>query len=261
MQTRLEQIIATHRAAAAADNRYVGELLEIAEESPAPREFRQAIIDQSGISVIAEIKRRSPSAGELDPDLDPAWLAKQYEAGGATCLSVLTDVEFFGGSIEDLHEARQAVTVPVLRKDFTVSEADIVDARIEGADAVLLIVAALEDDELWRFARLAEKLDLAALFEVHDENELERAVRADATIVGVNQRNLHDFEIDRSLAQRMRPMLPDDVVTVAESGVRSAEDVMTLSDAGYDAVLVGTSLVTADGPAETVRKFIGTGPS
>lgn len=259
MQSRLEQIIATHRAAVAADDRFVGELLELADEMPPPRGFRETLRDAAGIAVIAEIKRRSPSAGDLNLDLDAAAVAKEYESGGASCLSVLTDAEFFDGSVEDLHAARQAVEIPILRKDFTVGEVDVVDARIMGADAILLIVAALEDDELWRFARLAERLGLAVLFEVHEEAEIERAVRADASMIGVNQRDLHTFEIDTTLAERLRPLLPSDVVTVAESGIRTADDVRRLAEVGYDAVLAGTSLVTADGHGDSVRSFVEAG--
>lgn len=244
--TRLEQIVDVHRAAAVADVRSSSELLSQAKSTPLPRDF-EAALRAPGLSVIAEVKRRSPSAGDLAPDLDPAQLASQYEVGGAACLSVLTDEAFFSGSVEDLQRARAAVQVPVLRKDFTVHERDIADARIMGADAVLLIVAALSDDELRTFASVARDLQLAALFEVHDEEEVTRAVRADATIIGVNQRNLHTFDIDRSLATRLRPLLPDGVVTVAESGVRDATDAKALAAAGYDAVLVGTSLVRANG--------------
>lgn len=256
--TRLDQIIATHRAMAASDERFVGEMLEIAQETPAPRSFRSAL-EMPGVSIIAEIKRRSPSMGDLNTDLDAVLVAKDYEDGGASCLSVLTDTEFFGGSVDDLQTARGGVEIPVLRKDFTVSELDIVDARIMGADAVLLIVAALDDDELWRFARLAERLGLAALFEVHDENEIERAVRAEAHIIGVNQRNLHTFEIDTTLAVQLHSLLPPGVVTIAESGVKTPEDVRQLAEVGYDAALVGTSLVTADGLREAVGSLVEAG--
>lgn len=212
-----------------------------------------------GLAVISEIKRRSPSKGDLAPGLDPAELAGRYEAGGATCLSVLTDVEFFGGSPEDLAAARAACTLPVLRKDFTVSPLDVVDARRMGADAVLLIAAALDDDELGRCHELALELGLDALVEVHDEAEIDRALAVGATLVGVNQRDLVTFEVDTARAVRVAPRLPDGVVRVAESGVRGPEDAAELAAAGYHAVLVGESLVTSGDPASAVAALRGAG--
>ena len=250
--------MAAHRAAAAADGRGLDELVEAADRCPPCRDW-EAALRVPGLSVIAEVKRRSPSAGDLAPSLDPVALAAAYVSGGAACLSVLTDQEFFGGSVADLEAARGAVPVPVLRKDFTVDERDVADARLMGADAVLLIVAGLSDEELTRFGALAAGLGLAALYEVHDRGELERAVGAGARIIGVNQRDLHTFEIDRSLAEALRPFLPDDVVAVAESGVRDATDAHRLAAAGYDAVLVGSSLVTADGPSAAVAALVSAG--
>ncbi len=198
--------------------------------------------------MIAEVKRRSPSKGDLHADLDPARLAADYAAGGATCLSVLTDQEWFGGSPADLAAARGAVSIPVLRKDFTVCEADVCDARIMGADAVLLIAAALDDAELAAFHELAGEVGLDALVEIHDEAELERALAVGATLVGVNQRDLVTFEVDTDRAVRMAPQMPAGVVRVAESGVRGVDDATRLAEAGYHAVLVGESLVTAGDP-------------
>ena len=252
MATYLDEIIAAHRAAARADERSVDGLIAATRNMTPTRDFRDALRDEE-LSVIAEIKRRSPSKGDLAPDLDPGVLAKDYEAGGAACLSVLTDERYFGGAPADLAAARGAVELPVLRKDFTVSEADVCDARIMGADAVLLIAAALDDAELSAFRRLAADLGLAALIEVHDESELERAVAADADLIGVNQRDLRTFEVDRDLAVRLAGRMPDGVVCVAESGVRDAQDAAALRAAGYDAVLVGESLVTSGDPAAAVR--------
>ncbi|MGH9154241.1 MAG: indole-3-glycerol phosphate synthase TrpC, partial [Acidimicrobiales bacterium] len=201
----------------------------------------------------AEVKRRSPSRGDLAPDAVPAVLAKAYADGGATCLSVLTDARFFGGSPEDLAEARAATDLPVLRKDFTVSERDVCDARLMGADAVLLIVAALDGGELGRLVRLAGEVGLDAVVEVHDEAELERALAAGARLVGVNQRDLTTFEVDPGRAVRVAAAVPDGVVTIAESGIRGPQDAARLAAAGYDAVLVGESLVTSDDPAAAVR--------
>jgi indole-3-glycerol phosphate synthase len=213
----------------------------------------------SGLAVISEIKRRSPSKGALAPDLDPGALAASYEAGGATCLSVLTDEAHFGGSAADLQAARAATELPVLRKDFTVAAADVVDARIMGADCVLLIVAALTDAELASFTSLARELDLSILVEVHDEPELERALGVDADIVGVNQRDLVTFEVDTGRAERMAPLIPADVVRVAESGVGGPDDAARLGAAGYDAVLVGESLVTSGDPTAAVAALRAVG--
>jgi indole-3-glycerol phosphate synthase len=188
-------------------------------------------------------------------------VAKQYAAGGAACLSVLTDQAFFGGSPDDLEAARAAVTLPVLRKDFTVAPADVCDARLMGADAVLLIAAALDDAELARLHALALDVGIEALVEVHDEAELERALAVGATLVGVNQRDLVTFEVDHDRARRMGAAIPDTVVRVAESGVRNAGDAAALRAAGYDAVLVGESLVTAADPTAAVAALRVTAPA
>ena len=203
--------------------------------------------------MIAEIKRRSPSKGDLRrrPRPSRAW-PTEYAAGGATCLSVLTDEEFFGGSVADLQSARSATPLPVIRKDFTVDPRDVADARLMGADAVLLIVAALDPFELVEFHELACELGLDALVEVHDEPELEEALNAGATLIGVNQRDLVTFQVDHERAERMAAAIPTGVVKVAESGIRGADDARRLADAGYDALLVGESLVTSRQPAAAV---------
>ncbi|MGH9226861.1 MAG: indole-3-glycerol phosphate synthase TrpC [Acidimicrobiales bacterium] len=248
----LEEIVAAHRRAAAEDGRDLDGLLAEAAATPRPRDFRAALV-APGLSVIAEVKRRSPSKGALNPDLDPALVAKSYAEGGAAALSVLTDRDYFGGSPDDLAAARSAVDVPVLRKDFTVDARDVADARLMGADAVLLIVAALSDEELARFSGLAAELGLAALVEVHDGAELDRALSAGATIVGINQRNLRTFEIDRGLAARLGAQVPHGVVKVAESGIRDANDIPD----GFHAVLVGESLVTSSDPSPALRSLRG----
>jgi indole-3-glycerol phosphate synthase len=252
MVTYLDTILAAHRAAAAADGRDPAELHARALAAPAGRGFAEALRADRGLSVIAEVKRASPSKGPLAPDLDPAVLARSYAAGGAACLSVLTDREFFSGSPADLAAARGAVDVPVLRKDFTVGPADVCDARLMGADAVLLIAAALSPELLADLVRLARELALDALVEVHDEDEAERALAAGAALVGVNQRDLVTFEVDTARAERVGKALPVDVVRVAESGIRHRDDAARLADAGFDAVLVGESLVTAADPAAAV---------
>jgi indole-3-glycerol phosphate synthase len=207
------------------------------------------------VSVIAEVKRRSPSKGDLFAGLDPAVVAKEYSAGGAAALSVLTDAPHFGGSADDLATARAACELPVLRKDFTVCEADVYDARAMGADAVLLIVAALDDAELRDFHHLAADLGLAVLVEAHDEAEVERALAAGARIVGVNQRDLVTFQVDTDRAVRVAGAIPTGVVRVAESGITGPADARRLADAGYDAVLVGEHLVTSGDPAAAVREL------
>lgn len=256
MPTYLDSILIAHRRRAENDARPTALLDELVAGLPAPRAFTAALLarvaEHHEVAVIAEVKRRSPSRGDLAPDLDPAALARDYERGGATCLSVLTDVEFFGGSIVDLQAARAVVALPVLRKDFTVSFRDLYDARVMAADAVLLIVAALGDSELAELVALAETLQLAALVEVHDEEELARGLDAGATLIGVNQRDLHTFEVDTDRAIRVGEAMPDGIVRVAESGIRSPADVARLYDAGFHAVLVGESLVTAEDPSNAL---------
>lgn len=252
MVTYLDRILAAHRVATAADKRPLEPLLDAARTQPTTRGFRTALAEAKRLAVIAEVKRRSPSKGLLAPGLDPADLARKYAAGGAACVSVLTDAEFFGGSVDDLRAARDAVDLPVLRKDFTVSERDVVEARLMHADAVLLIAAALDDVELDDVHRLATELGLDALVEVHDEAEVERALAVGATLIGVNQRDLVTFEVDTNRAVRVAPQIPAGVVRVAESGIRGPDDVCRLVDAGYHAVLVGESLVTATDPAAAV---------
>lgn len=253
---KLEEIIEAHRSTARSDDRKVDELMAEAVTTPPPRDFKAAV-QVAGLSLVAEIKRRSPSAGDINTGLDPAAVARDYEEAGASCISVLTDERYFGGSIYDLRAARAAVDLPILRKDFTVDERDIIDARLMGADAVLLIVAALSDSELTRFHTLASELGLCALVEVHDESELERAVSSGADVIGVNQRNLADFSIDRELAARLHPMIPEGCVSVAESGIRNGKDAAILAMAGYDAVLAGTSIVSAGDMSAMIREITG----
>ncbi len=260
MTTFLEGILAAHRQAAAADERQLGILLDAARGVPGPaRPFEPALAEAGGISVIAEIKRRSPSRGALYQGLDPAELALSYQCGGAACVSVLTDDQFFGGSPADLVAVSRACGLPVLRKDFTVCPADVCDARLMGADAVLLIVAALGQGELCGLAELAASLGMSALVEVHDETELAMALDAGATMVGVNQRDLATFEVDPDRAAKLRPLIPEGVVAVAESGIRSPADAERLRSAGYDAILVGESLVTASDPAAAVAALVHAG--
>jgi indole-3-glycerol phosphate synthase len=255
--TYLDQILVAHRAAAADDRRDVGTLIASAERCGPARPFAAALTASRGLAVIAEVKRRSPSRGDLDPGVDPGAVAREYEAGGAACLSVLTDGPFFGGSAADLIAARAACRLPVLRKDFTVTEADVADARLMGADAVLLIVAALDDDELGRLLALARRLDLEVLVEVHDEAELDRALAAGAELVGVNQRDLRTFAVDADRARRLAGRIPPEAVAVAESGVSTAEDARRLAEAGYRAVLVGETLMRSPDRRRALRALAG----
>ncbi len=255
--TYLDRILARHRELAAHDRRPFERLLDEARSMPPARGFRAALAARDRLAVIAEIKRRSPSKGDLNIGLDPAGLAEAYEHGGASCLSVLTDDEHFGGSAADLAAARAACSVPVLRKDFTVAELDVLDARLMGADCVLLIAAALDRAELVGFHALADEIGLDVLVEIHDEAELEHALEASATLIGVNQRDLVTFEVDHERAARMAGVIPDHAVKVAESGVRHGADSRALAGAGYDAVLVGETLVTSADPAATIAELIG----
>ncbi len=251
-RTYLDNILAWHRQRAAADNRALDSLVEQAMQCVPPRGFASAIQSTPHLAVIAEIKRRSPSKGDLNASLDASEMARSYQTGGASCLSVLTDVPHFGGSVADLQTARGACSLPVIRKDFTVDVRDVLDARIMGADCVLLIAAALSADELMAFIQMAKMIDIDALVEVHDERELEMAMDADATLVGVNQRDLVTFAVDHERAVRMGQLIPHHLTKVAESGVRGREDAVSLRAAGYDAVLVGEHLVTASDPTQAL---------
>jgi indole-3-glycerol phosphate synthase len=257
MATYLDRILERHREIAAADDRPLDALIAATRSLPPSRRFQAALSGRDRLAVISEIKRRSPSKGALFPNLDPGVLAHQYESGGAACLSVLTDEEFFGGSVDDLRLARAACDLPVLRKDFTVCAHDVVDARLMGADCVLLIAAALTPGELIELHELAVDIGLDVLVEIHDEHELGHAVAAGATLVGVNQRDLVSFEVDHHRAVRVAASIPDDVIKVAESGVRGPEDALALHAAGYHAVLVGEALVTSGDPAAAIAALIG----
>ncbi|HUR17937.1 MAG TPA: indole-3-glycerol phosphate synthase TrpC [Acidimicrobiales bacterium] len=257
MGTYLDPIVAAHRAAAAEDYRKLDKLVDMALDTPAPLPFAAALREGGGLAVIAEIKRRSPSRGNLaPPGLAAGKLAEAYADGGARAISVLTDEEYFGGSALDLVEARSAVGIPILRKDFTVSGSDVCDARLMGADAVLLIVSALAGGELEGFIQLAEELSLDALVEVHDETELERALGAGASLIGVNQRDLQTFEVDADRGLRLAMEIPAGLTRVAESGIKGPEQALRMFEGGYHAVLVGESVVTSEDPAAAVNAFV-----
>jgi indole-3-glycerol phosphate synthase len=212
-----------------------------------------------GVTVIAEVKRSSPSKGALAVIADPAGLAAEYAAGGAGVISVLTEGRRFGGSLQDLAAVRAAVDIPVLRKDFMLSPYQLWEARAYGADLILLIVAALDQPTLVGLRERAESLGMTALVEVHDEAEAERAVQAGARVIGINARNLATLEVDRGTFARLAPRIPPGVVTVAESGVRGPQDVIEYARAGASAVLVGESLVIGGRPREAVADLIAAG--
>jgi indole-3-glycerol phosphate synthase len=225
--------------------------------APAPRDFAGALRGSKHLAVIAELKRRSPSKGDLAPDLDPAATAAAYATGGATALSVLTDQVFFGGTVDDLRQAHDASpNTPVLRKDFTIDADQVYETRAIGADAILLIVAAVPDDALLRDLHdLAGDLGLAALVEAHDEPELERALDLDAQIVGVNARNLATFDEDLAGVARLAARIPPNVIAVAESAIRAPADAAQMAAVGFDAILVGEALARAEDPTALVAAF------
>jgi indole-3-glycerol phosphate synthase len=234
------------------------EIKRRAAAAPPPKDV-MAALRAPGIGVIAEVKRRSPSKGELADITDPARLAATYAEGGARVISVLTEQRRFGGSLADLAAVRAAVDVPVLRKDFIVTPYQVHEARAYGADLVLLIVAALEQNVLLALLDRVESLGMTALIEVHTEEECDRALEAGARLIGINARNLHTLEVDRTLFGRMAPGLPTDVLRVAESGVRGPGDLMTYAGHGADAVLVGESMATAEDPRAAVRQLVTAG--
>lgn len=231
-----------------------------AADASGPRDAYAALSrTDAGLRVIAEVKRKSPSKGDLSAIQDPAELAAAYERGGAAVVSVLTEERRFGGSLADLEAVRAAVDLPLLRKDFTVDEYQIWEARAHGADLILLIVAALDDATLASFLELTERLGMNALVETHTAEEVERAVAVGARIIGVNVRNLKTLDIDRAVFPALAQLIPAGTVVVAESGVRDIADVETFAADGAHAVLVGEALVRHQNPESTVRQFAGVG--
>ncbi|SOD58555.1 indole-3-glycerol phosphate synthase [Streptomyces zhaozhouensis] len=234
------------------------QLKERAAAAP-PAKDGVAALKGDSVTVICEVKRSSPSKGALAAIADPAGLAADYEAGGAAAISVLTERRRFGGSLADLSEVRARVDVPVLRKDFVVTSYQLWEARAHGADLVLLIVAALDQPALVSLVERAESIGLTPLVEVHDEDEVERAVDAGARIIGVNARDLRTLQVDRSTFERVAPEIPEGIVRVAESGVRGPHDLIAYANEGADAVLVGESLVTGRDPRTAVADLVAAG--
>ncbi len=228
--------------------------------APPPRDFAAAL-RVPGISLIAEVKRASPSKGLLRPDLDPVLLAREYEASGAAAVSVLTDEHYFQGSLDELRTVRQNISLPVLRKDFVLDPYQVYQARAAGADAVLLIVAALDDKTLQALLHVVEDLRMAALVEVHNATELERALSFGLAhgrrIIGTNNRDLRTFEVNLGTTENLRPLVPPEVVLVSESGIHSRGDVERLEAMGADAILVGEALVRAQDVGAKVRELLG----
>ena len=234
------------------------EIKQAAAQASPPKDA-YAKLRAPGVGVIAEVKRASPSKGQLAEIPDPAELAKEYAAGGARAVSVLTEGRWFGGSLADFAAVRAAVDVPLLRKDFIVSSYQVHEARAYGADLVLLIVAALEQNTLSGLLDRIESLGMTALVEVHDEEETDRALAAGARVIGINARNLRTLEVDRTVFERIAPGLPNDIVKIAESGVRGPHDLIRYASAGADAVLVGEGLVTQKSPREAVAELVTAG--
>jgi indole-3-glycerol phosphate synthase len=258
----LERIIRRKREEVVERSRLLpgADLRAIARNAPPPRPFVQALrarIDAGGSAVIAEIKRASPSKGIIRHDFVPAAIARSYEAAGACCLSVLTDADFFMGSEAALRAARAAVTLPALRKDFTIDAYQVHEARAIGADAILLIVGALEDAVLADLHALATGIGLDVLVEVHDEAELERALRVGPALLGVNNRDLRTFETSLSTTERLRTRVPAGTLLVTESGIQSRDDVARMRAIGVHAFLVGEAFMRATDPGTALRELFG----
>ncbi len=253
--TVLDQIIVRKRAELVAQRALVK--IEELEARPRPphRSFREALATRHP-AIIAEIKKASPSAGTIADDFQPAGIATRYEAAGAAALSVLTDRQFFQGSLDDLKRAREATRLPVLRKDFTLDRYHLVEAASTGADAVLLIVAALTSEELRELLQAARDLELEPLVEVHDEQELDRALEAGADFVGVNNRDLKTLEVSLDTSMRLAERIPSHVPAISESGIRAPRDIHRLTEAGYRGFLIGESLMKQPDPGEALSRMI-----
>lgn len=251
----LQRIVATKRDEVAALRPSRFEWRDRARDAERPRDFTAALAEGPHVSVIAEVKRRSPGAGDIRPDLIPSELAETYERAGASALSVLTDGPWFGGALADLVAAREACALPALRKDFTIDPVQMDEGRASGADAVLLIVRILEPSQLQDLHGYATEVGLSVLVEVHDAAELEVAKQAGARIIGINNRDLDTFTTDLAVTEKLLEALPADAVTVSESGIRVGDDVARVGRAGVDAVLVGESILAHPDPAEKVAEL------
>ncbi len=253
--TYLDRILAAHRAAAARDDRDLDDLVQQARALPPTRGF-EAALERAGLGVIAEVKRRSPSKGVLRAAYDPVAIASSYAASGAAAISVLTEPTFFDGDPAHLEAVREAVQVPLLRKDFIVSEYQLVEARAMGADAALLIVAALTPAELRQLSATAASLGLDTLVEVHDADELRIAIDAGSTVIGVNNRNLRTLVVDVHASETLVSMMPREVIAVSESGLRTSADLTRLSALGYRAFLIGERFMTDPDPGAALATLL-----
>ncbi len=256
----LDEIMAYHREQLPKIMREVplADLRAFASVTAPPLDFFAAL-KKSGVSLIAECKKASPSKGLMVPNYDPVALAKTYAQSGARAISVLTDGRHFQGSLEHLRDVKEAVKVPVLRTDFIFDPYQVYEARVAGADAVLLITAVLSDTDLRELLQLTHKLGMNALVEVHTQAELERILPLQPRIIGVNNRNLQTFEVDFANTARLRALIPEDVAVVGESGLKTVYDVRQMLDIGVDAILVGETLVKSKKAAQTVRLFVEAG--
>ncbi len=225
------------------------------KEIPAPRGFVKALTDHQGVSIIAEAKKASPSKGVICPDFDPVAIARNYERMGAQAVSVLTDVDFFQGSLLYLMQVREAITLPAIRKDFIIDSLQVQEARIHGADAILLIVAILELESLIDLRAEAEESGMDVLVEVHDEAELEIALKANCGLIGINNRNLKDFSMDLNTTFRLKKIIPDSVAVVSESGLKNRDDIAALEQAGIEAALIGESLMRAGSTGTLLKEL------
>ena len=238
----LRKIVETKKVELCELRKFLPDFRKQAGNAPAPLSFKNALT-APGLSVIAEIKKASPSAGIISEQFEPEKIAAAYMKGNAAAVSILTDKQYFKGNIEYIRKLRDLITVPVLRKDFIIDPLQIYEARAYGADTFLLIAAILEKNQLEDMIEEGRSLGMEPLVESHNEYELEKTVEAGAEIIGINNRNLHTFEVDIDLARRIRPMIPETAISVAESGIRSPEDAVKIADAGYNAILVGEALM------------------
>ena len=256
----LDEIMAHHREQLPKTMRQTpfADLRAFAQIASKPLDF-YAALKKPGVSLIAECKKASPSKGLMVPDYDAVKLATTYQAAGASGISVLTDSRHFQGSLEDLRNVKESVKIPVLRKDFIFDPYQVYEARVAGADAILLIAAVLSQTEMASLLKLVHKLGMNALIEVHSEAELEKVLLLNPRIVGVNNRNLQTFEVDFENTARLRGLIPDDVVTVGESGLKTEDDVKRMADIGVDAILVGETLVKSKNVRKTAVSFVKAG--
>ena len=253
----LHRIVETKRAEVGILRRDLAGLRDRAEAAPGARDFIGSLRGGDGVAIIAEIKRRSPGAGEIRTSLDPLALGPRYETGGAAALSVLTDADYFGGSLGDLADVRGLVKIPVLRKDFVIDESQVYEARAAGADAILLIVRILDEGRLRSLRMLAEELGMSVLVEAHDGAEVERGLVAGAQLLGINNRNLQTFETRIDVTLSLAAQVPPSVVLVSESGIHTPADVRSVGEGGVDAVLVGESLLRQEDPGAGVTALVG----